>query len=103
MIKSEVLPNYLMIKVSNVYGLTIFATKKIPNGHVIATTYMSNMDVADGCIGTPMGDVFNHSDTDYNAIIRINPKVNLKIDVVAITDIDKGDEILVNYETNQQS
>ena len=57
------------------------------------------MDYQDGCIMSPFGDVFWHSNIP-NAKITINSKCNMKIDVVATEDNHSGEEILVNYQNN---
>ena len=99
--KTTNFPNYLLVKKSNKYGLTVFATKKIPKGHVIVTTDFTNMDYTDGCIGTPYGDLFHHSRNEANVFFKLNDKINLKIDLYALKDIEKGDEILMNYEQDR--
>jgi hypothetical protein len=90
-------PRYLLVKKAhNSHGNTIFAAKSIAKGKVMCTTDMTNMNYHDGCIMSPVGDVFLHSEHP-NSIIRVNPTNILKIDIIASRDIESGEEILVNY------
>lgn len=91
------LPTYLMVKKSITHSNSIFATRKINKDHVICTTTLVNLDYADRCITTPEGDVFNHSNTP-NVIIVTNPENGYYIDVMALEDIEAGDELLANYK-----
>lgn len=92
------LPSYLKVKqANNQSGSTIFATKTIPKGRVVCITDITNMNYHEGCIMSPMGDVFLHSERYANAEIQVNKTNQYKIDVVTIKEIESGEEILVCY------
>ncbi len=101
-IQKTPLPNYLKIKkTSTQSGSTIFATKNIPKGRIICTTEMTNMDYHDGCIMSPFGNVFLHSEQP-NAEIKVNKENQFHIDIVSIREIESGEEILVNYPNTRK-
>jgi len=108
-IKPTPLPNFLKVKKfeNTFHGSSIFATKDIPKGHIICTTSITNMDYHDGCIQSPIGDVFLHSEKP-NAMIKITQDRTEKkedkylIDIVSIETISSGEEITVRYVNNRR-
>lgn len=103
-IQKTPLPSYLKVKsANNQSGSTIFASKNIPKGKIVCTTDMTNLNYQEGCIMSPMGDVFLHSDKYANAEINVNVitsddgKKQFKINIVTTKEIESGEEILVCY------
>ena len=93
------LPTYLSVQKD-----TIFATTLIPKGRIICTTDMTNLNYHEGCIMSPMGDVFLHSEQS-NAEIVLNtddPKEKYRINIVASRDIEGGEEILITYPNTRR-
>ena len=56
------LPDYIVIKDSEIEGQGIFTTRKINANELIGITHHANERAEDGWIRTPLGGFGNHSD-----------------------------------------
>jgi hypothetical protein len=97
------LPDSLTIKVSGIEGLGLFAKKNISEGTNLG---ISHLKINSMLIRTPLGGFINHSDTPNCMKSRIiisnidNPDVKFdyhKYDLIALEDIDEGEELTVKY------
>lgn len=57
------LPFYLTIKKSEIEGLGLFTTERLPQDKLIGVTHHDDPESEDGLIRTPLGGFINHSDT----------------------------------------
>ena len=88
------LPNYLTIRVSGIEGLGLFATAKIEQGTNLGVCHIPNEDYENGYIRTPLGGFINHSDNPN--VVKIDKDWG-RLHLVAIRDIDEGEEVTVTY------
>tara|TARA_B100000131_G_scaffold50219_1_gene44844 strand:+ start:192 stop:485 length:294 start_codon:yes stop_codon:yes gene_type:complete len=87
------IPNNLTIRLSEIDGLGLFATKDIEKGYEFGISHVSDDEFEGGYIRTPLGGFFNHSD-DPNCEAYIDGRfIRLK----STKDIAKGDELTVKY------
>jgi SET domain-containing protein len=110
------LPNYLIIKNSDIHGLGIFAARNISKNTIIGLTHVFNSEFDNNYIRTPMGGFYNHSNnpncksfssnsllSNYegqivnpNNLEQVNSSSNFRY-LIAIDDINTGDEITSFY------
>ena len=99
------LPNSLTIKNSTIDGLGIFATELIP-----AQTHLGiiHIEIYNEIIRTPLGGFYNHSDTPNCKKIYSDSSMNgiypipiKKTILVALRDIEKGEELTAKYTLYQ--
>ena len=89
------LPEFLTIKKSKIHGLGLFASKNIVQGQTLGISHIPHKDFEDGFIRTPVGGMVNHSD-DPN-VVKMKELTKGVYHLVAIRDINKGEEITVKY------
>ena len=96
------LPDYLTIKSSSIEGLGIFATKKIKSNTDLGMTHIK-VPIIMGNIRTPLGGFVNHS-KDFNCcLIETLDWDDYRVyNLVAIKNIKKGEEITLNYHTEEE-
>ena len=97
------LPDSLTIKTSGIECLGLFAKKNIPEG---TTLGISHLKINSMLIRTPLGGFINHSDTPNCTKSRYfmtnTDDVKIKhdytrYDLVALEDINEGEELTVKY------
>ena len=88
------LPDYIVIKDSEIEGQGIFTTRKINANELIGITHHANERAEDGWIRTPLGGFGNHSD-DPNCFKLLMDPVTFSIG--ASTDIESGEELTWKY------
>ena len=97
------LPDSLTIKVSGIEGFGLFAKKDIPEGTNFGVSHMKMNGML---IRTPLGGFINHSDTPNCTKSRyfMTNENDIKIkhdytryDLVALEDIDEGEELTLKY------
>ena len=89
----EPLASSLTIKRSHIHGLGLFATTEISSQTELGISHVKDDRFSHGYIRTPLGGFFNHS-------IMPNCKAVYDgdlIKIIALTDINFGDEITVDY------
>ena len=79
------------IKESKIHGLGIFATRKITKGNTIGVSHVS---IGCHCYRVNFGGYINHSDEPNSEIVKAGI---LEYTTKAILDIEKGQEITVDY------
>lgn len=105
--------NKIIVKKSSRHGFGIFAEKKIRKGEIIEECYFlltrgRDDDLEDYyfvakkrkyALLLGYGSIYNHSDTDPNAVYSINMTRRVAT-IKANRDIRKGEEILISYGEN---
>lgn len=110
------LPSFVTIKESDIEGLGLYAVLNIRKNTIIGVTHIKNELFEDGYIRTPLGGFYNHSVTpnaisifsnDLKDIVPGNiiesANINTVISeplyryMVALRDIDAGEEITLKY------
>lgn len=87
------LPNYLIIKPSEIHGLGIFTIDNIDKNHILGITHIYDVRFPDCYIRTPLGGFINHSES---------PNVEFYVDgdflkIRALRNILSGEEITGKY------
>ena len=99
------LPDFLTIKESKIEGLGIFATKEIKEGSDLGISHVYDDRFPDGYIRLPIGAFINHHEMpNCKAIVSESDPLfgKLKhIRTIAIKDIEKGEEVTINYIINK--
>lgn len=86
------LPDYLIIKPSEIKGLGLFTNDNIDKNHILGITHVFDTRFEDGYIRTPLGGFINH-----NAHANIEFYVDGDfVKARAIRDIKVGEEITAN-------
>jgi SET domain-containing protein len=96
------LPSHLSIKQSNIEGMGLFTDTAIETGIVIGISHVKIPYLYE-IIRTPIGGFVNHSDRPNCVLVE---KVNLNDDyklfeLVALTDIEPGEELTTKYSLEQ--
>ena len=99
------LPDFLTIKESKIEGLGIFATKDIQDGSDLGISHVYDDRFPDGYIRHPIGAFINHHEMpNCKAIVSESDPLlgKLKhIRIISIKDIEKGEEITLDYIINK--
>ena len=99
------LPDFLTIKESKIEGLGIFATKDIQDGSDLGISHVYDDRFPDGYIRLPIGAFINHHEMpNCKAIVSESDPLlgKLKhIRIISIKDIEKGEEITLDYIINK--
>jgi hypothetical protein len=99
------LPDFLTIKESKIEGLGIFATKDIQDGADLGISHVYDDRFPDGYIRLPIGAFINHHEMpNCKAIVSESDPLlgKLKhIRIISIKDIEKGEEITLDYIINK--
>jgi len=99
------LPDFLTIKESKIEGLGIFATKDIQDGSDLGISHVYDDRFPDGYIRLPIGAFINHHEMpNCKAIVSESDPLlgKLKhIRIISIKDIEKGEEITIDYIINK--
>ena len=99
------LPDFLTIKESKIEGLGIFATKDIQDGSDLGISHVYDDRFPDGYIRLPIGAFINHHEMpNCKAIVSESDSLlgKLKhIRIISIKDIEKGEEITIDYIINK--
>ena len=99
------LPDFLTVKESKIEGLGIFATKEINEGSDLGISHVYDDRFPDGYIRLPIGAFINHHEMpNCKAIVSESDPLlgKLKhIRTIAIKDIEKGEEVTINYIINK--
>ena len=92
------LPACITIKESEIDELGLFAIEDIEKDYDFGTTHIKVPPIV-GYVRTPIGGFLNHSKESNTTIIQLNQWDDYKIfNLIAIRKINKGEEILLNYE-----
>ena len=86
------LPDYLVIKKSDVEGVGLFTNEVIIDDIEIGITHVKDIRFEDDYIRTPLGGFSNHSDNP-NCKVEGNDILTLK----TIRDIQAGEELTLKY------
>ena len=99
------LPDFLTIKESKIEGLGIFASKDIKEGSDLGISHVYDDRFPDGYIRLPIGAFINHHEMpNCKAIVSESDPLlgKLKhIRIISIKDIEKGEEITLDYIINK--
>ena len=99
------LPDFLTIKESKIEGLGIFATKEIKEGSDLGISHVYDDRFTDGYIRLPIGAFINHHEMPNckGIVSESDPLLGkLKhIRIIAIKDIEEGEEVTLNYIINK--
>ena len=97
--------DFLTIKESKIEGLGIFATKNIQAGSDLGISHVYDDRFPDGYIRLPIGAFINHHEMpNCKAIVSESDPLlgKLKhIRIISIKDIEKGEEITLDYIINK--
>ena len=95
------LPDNLTIKNSEIHGLGLFATQKIPKATFLGISHIQHPEAEDGWIRTPLGGFYNHSDSPNCHIIDqwygLEEHRTISKNLFTIKDIYNGEEIACSY------
>tara|TARA_R100000365_G_C2668154_1_gene18452 strand:+ start:58 stop:411 length:354 start_codon:yes stop_codon:yes gene_type:complete len=92
------LPSCVTIKESSIDRLGLFAIEDIEKDYDFGTTHIKVPPILT-YIRTPVGGFLNHSKKSNTTIIQLNQWDDYKIfNLISIRKINKGEEILLNYE-----
>ena len=91
-------PDHLILGVSMWYGTTVYTRRNLPKDHIICVTEIDNLNKVDGHIITKYGNVFNNSDDPRFINCQLVLQDNDLIKIVALRDIEFGEELLVDYD-----
>jgi len=75
-------------------GLGLFSTAKIKEGTDFGVSHIPDEDYENDYIRTPLGGFINHSDNPN--VVKIDKDWG-RLHLIAIRDIDEGEEITVTY------
>ena len=89
----EPLPTCVTIKKSNIHGIGLFATEKIPFNKELGITHIKDDRFSHGYIRTPLGGFFNHSKKPNCEAIYDGDYIKL----ITINDVNFGEELTVDY------
>ena len=89
----EPLASSLTIKRSHIHGLGLFATIKILSQTELGISHVKDDRFSHGYIRTPLGGFFNHSKKPNCEAVYDGDLIK----IIALTDINFGDEITVDY------
>ena len=99
------LPDFLTIKESKIEGLGIFASKDIKEGSDLGISHVYDDRFPDGYIRLPIGAFINHHEMPNckATVSELDPLLGkLKhIRIISIKDIEKGEEITLDYIINK--
>ncbi len=99
------LPDFLTIKESKIEGLGIFASKDVKEGSDLGISHVYDNRFPDGYIRLPIGAFINHHEMpNCKAIVSESDPLlgKLKhIRIISIKDIEKGEEITLDYIINK--
>ena len=99
------LPDFLTIKESKIEGLGIFAFKDVKEGSDLGISHVYDDRFPDGYIRLPIGAFINHHEMpNCKAIVSESDPLlgKLKhIRIISIKDIEKGEEITLDYIINK--
>ena len=99
------LPDFLTIKESKIEGLGIFASKDIKEGSDLGISHVYDDRFPDGYIRLPIGAFINHHEMPNckATVSESDPLLGkLKhIRIISIKDIEKGEEITLDYIINK--
>tara|TARA_B100001094_G_scaffold331463_1_gene399892 strand:- start:1422 stop:1718 length:297 start_codon:yes stop_codon:yes gene_type:complete len=87
------LPESVTIKRSKIDGLGLFATQHIKSGTSLGVARVRDERFENGYIRTPLGGLYNHSDSPNCEVVDIDGFPCL----VTICEIEPGDELVVEY------
>ena len=89
----EPLPKFLTIKNSEIHGLGLFATERVPAGTVLGVTHIPDNRFENKHIRTPLGGFYNHSNNPNCEKFYFEGLAYLK----TLKDIEAGEEITCLY------
>ena len=95
--KNDKCPSWLLVGCSYWFGTTLFARKSMKKGKIICMTKFNNIDKVEKRIISPDGFIFNHSEKEDEVNTAIYLQDNDLIKIVAIRDIEFGEELLTNH------
>ena len=94
--KYKPLPFYLTIKQSQLHGLGLFSLTEIPKDTTIG---MTHIEIENDLIRTPLGGFINHSeDNNCELFVKEDWDDYIIFNIKTIKNIDKNNEILLNYD-----
>ena len=94
-------PEELTIRSSNIHGVGLFSTRRIPKGTVLGTSHLKHVQSEDGWIRTPLGGFYNHSENPNCILVdgyygihehRMECKT-----LITMKDIQNGEELTCCY------
>ena len=99
------LPEGLTIKESDIEGLGLFTTKKIPKDTNLGVTHINSSLDIENTIRTPLGGFYNHSENPnckkkVSVTERVQGNSNdlfVQYELITIRDIEEGEELTVFY------
>ena len=89
----EPLSSSLTIKRSPIHGLGLFAITEISSQTDLGVSHVKDDRFSHGYIRTPLGGFFNHSKKPNCEAVYDGDLIK----IIALTDINFGDEITVDY------
>ena len=87
------LPENVTIEKSKIDGFGLFAAQYIKSGTSLGVARVEDDRFEDGYIRTPLGGLYNHSDSPNCEVIKMGGFLCL----VTICDIEPGTELVVEY------
>jgi hypothetical protein len=96
------IPSWVEISICKEYGKTLISNVSFSKDRLICRTILKNLNQSEGCIKTPIGDLFHHNNDimEYNCeIFIVNDEY---VEVRAKKFIKEGEQLLVNYDNKIQ-